>query len=279
MNADRDVGTFSVPVPSGVTLTNIGFHDVTYHDGDGSGSINFSAADWTAVQGASDVTWSTETQAQNDRANAIRWGTMYSFRFDADAAPVTGSISMGLWRIGVPAAIVGSGDVPGGGGPVTSFCFGSGAFSACPCGNAGAPFHGCENSISTGGAQLSSTGTPSLSNDTLVLTSAGERATALSIFLQGDVEISPVNFGDGLRCADGNLKRLYVKSAVAGSVTAPALLDLSVSAQSAALGDVIPAFGTRILQVYYRDPDAAFCPDPPGSTFNSSNALRVVWSP
>ena len=33
-------------------------------------------------------TWSTQTYDQNENANALRWGTMYNFWFDADAPPV-----------------------------------------------------------------------------------------------------------------------------------------------------------------------------------------------
>jgi hypothetical protein len=29
--------------------------------------------------------------------------------------------------------------------------------------------------------------------------------------------------------------------------------------------------------VYYRDPIPTFCPNPPGGTFNVSNALRIDW--
>mgnify|MGYP001482826649 CR=1 FL=1 len=145
--------------------------------------------------------------------------------------------------------------------------------------NSGAAGHGCDNSASTGGALLTASGNPSLSADTLVMTSAGERPTALSLFMQGDTEIAPVFFGDGLRCTGGNLKRLYAKNASGGSVAAPTGVDLSVSARSAALGDVIPSGGTRLYQVHYRDPISTFCPDPPGSTFNVSNGLRVLWGP
>jgi hypothetical protein len=88
-----------------------------------------------------------------------------------------------------------------------------------------------------------------------------------------------VNFGDGLRCAGGTLKRLYSRNAVGGTVTAPQGADPSITARSAALGDTIPANGTRIYHVYYRDSSASFCPNPPGSTFNVSNGLRVLWAP
>jgi hypothetical protein len=40
---------------------------------------------------------------------------------------------------------------------------------------------------------------------------------------------------------------------------------------------VILAGQERIYQVYYRDPNLAFCAAPQGSSFNVSNALRVSW--
>ena len=69
-----------------------------------------------------------------------------------------------------------------------------------------------------------------------------------------------------------------MKDAFGGSVTAPGLLDPTISARSAALGDVIPAFGTRLLQVYYRDPDPVFCPDPPGSTLTNNESRLYLTS-
>jgi hypothetical protein len=160
------------------------------------------------------------------------------------------------------------------------FCFGDGSgTAACPCGNNGWALHGCENSVATGGAVLSSTGTSSLSADTFVMYSSGESPTALSIFIQGDDEISAAVFGDGLRCVGGHLKRLYTKNASGGVVIAPFDGDPSVSARSTAIGDTIPGLGTRVYQVYYRDPDLSFCPSPTGSTFNISSGLRVTWYP
>lgn len=167
-----------------------------------------------------------------------------------------------------------------GNGDGTPFCFGDGAPAACPCGNNGSPGHGCQNSSSTGGALLEGEGGASLAADTVVLTSSGEKPTALSIFLQGDTDVDPAApFGDGLRCVGGTLKRLFVKNAVAGVVVAPSGADLSVSARSAAAGDPILAGEARSYQVYYRDSAPAFCPSPPGSTFNASQAVRLLWAP
>jgi hypothetical protein len=164
------------------------------------------------------------------------------------------------------------------GSVLVPFCFGDGSAGACPCGNNGSAGHGCQNSGGTGGSILFSSGVADLSADTLVHTATGERPTALSIFLQGDAAIAPVFFGDGLRCTGGVLKRLYVKNASSGVVTAPQAGDPSVSARSAALGDPIPAGATRNYQVYYRDGSASFCPAPLGSSFNASNGVTVIWT-
>ncbi len=52
MNADRACGSFSVPVPAGASLTNVGFHDMTYRNGDGLNSVNQTGTDWPATIGA-----------------------------------------------------------------------------------------------------------------------------------------------------------------------------------------------------------------------------------
>lgn len=100
-NSDRSGGSFSVPIPPGVNPTNIGFHDVDYHSGE-----PYSGTDWSVSVGAGSVTWETEAFATNQNANAIRWGTMYNFRFDANASPVNGSITMGLFKPGTPSALI-----------------------------------------------------------------------------------------------------------------------------------------------------------------------------
>jgi hypothetical protein len=141
----------------------------------------------------------------------------------------------------------------------TSLCEpGIDGVAACPCGNppSGAG-RGCQNSAATGGAVLSAFGIAYLSTDSLVFTTSGEKPTALSIVLQGPTSIpAGLVFGQGVRCVGGALKRLYTKTASGGSITAPnfGAGDSQVSVRSAALGDPIPAGGTRWYLVYYRDP-------------------------
>ena len=90
-NLDRAIQSFSIPLGCGITLSNLGFHAPANHPGfpnDGTvGDAGFSNAAWTANQTGSDVSWSAETLAQNPNANAIRWGTLYNFRFDSDKPP------------------------------------------------------------------------------------------------------------------------------------------------------------------------------------------------
>ena len=151
---------------------------------------------------------------------------------------------------------------------------------ACPCSNppSGAS-RGCDNSSGTGGASIAGVGDPSLANDTLSLSTANERPTAPSILLQGNAVLpAGAVFGQGVRCAGGTLKRMYVKTAVNGSIVAPAAGDLSLSARSAALGSVITAGQHRWYAVYYRDPIIlGGCPVSSG--FNSTPTLKVSWVP
>jgi hypothetical protein len=164
------------------------------------------------------------------------------------------------------------------GGPITSFCSGDGTLTtACPCANVGLPGHGCNNSSNTGGAMLCVAG--ATVPDSIVLTSKLEKPNVLSIFLQGNSNLSAgATFGDGVRCAGGALKRLYAKNADAtGTVAAPGMSDPSITARSAALGDPIPLGGTRYYQTYYRDPVLSFCPSPMGDSWNVSSAIAITW--
>ena len=116
------------------------------------------------------------------------------------------------------------------------------------------------------------------SPDTVVLTSSSENPAPLTIFLQGDASVSGgANFGDGIRCVGGNLKRLATKTASGGVAVYPQGGDLSITARSAQLGDPIPSGSTRYYQAYYRDVNAAFCPPPSGDAFNVSNGIFIVW--
>ena len=51
------------------------------------------------------ITWNTETFAQNQNANAIRWGTLYNFRFDADQPPQNANATVDFFKTGSPMTV------------------------------------------------------------------------------------------------------------------------------------------------------------------------------
>ncbi len=108
-NLDRSIQSFSVPVGCGVAVSNIGFHAPPNHPGfpnDGTvGNAGFSNAAWVSNQSSAALTWNTETFAQNQNANAIRFGTLYNFRFDSDRAPHAATATVGFFKTGQPITV------------------------------------------------------------------------------------------------------------------------------------------------------------------------------
>ncbi len=108
-NMDRGIQSFSVPIGAGVVLSNIGFHAPPQHPGwtgDGTvGNTGYSSAPWTQTQTGGALVWNTETFAVNQNANAIRWGTLYNFRFDSNRPPQTLNATVGFYKTGAPISV------------------------------------------------------------------------------------------------------------------------------------------------------------------------------
>jgi len=102
LNSDRCGGSFSVPMGAGVVVTNIGFHGSFAHSGEPYPNTAANPNAWAGVASAGAVTWTAPQAyvAPGDSANALRWGTMYNFRFDANVAPTTGAATIGLFKPG-----------------------------------------------------------------------------------------------------------------------------------------------------------------------------------
>jgi hypothetical protein len=90
------------------------------------------------------------------------------------------------------------------------------------------------------------------------------------VFLQGDALTTAV-FGDGLRCASGQLRRLATKATSAGSASYPQGSDPKISV----VGLVPPGGGVRYYQVFYRNANASPC----GTMFNITAGVSVIWQP
>ncbi len=94
-NSHRGVRLFSLPVGTSTAVSSIGFRDVDCHSGE-----PHSNTDWPGVVSAGILGWETSTFETNVNANAIRWSTLYNFRFNADQPPVDGFATLGLFRPG-----------------------------------------------------------------------------------------------------------------------------------------------------------------------------------
>jgi hypothetical protein len=101
-NSDRAGQAFSVPLPAATTVVSgsLGFHDVDYLNGE-----PYSSADWTATASGSSVTWNTATYATNPNANALRWDTIYNYRFDCNKPPSGGVATLTLFKPGTPGSV------------------------------------------------------------------------------------------------------------------------------------------------------------------------------
>lgn len=83
MNASRSADRLTVRFATGTTITGVGFHGVAAHSGE-----PYDTAAWPGVISADMVQWAAPAfPSAPQNANALRWGTMYSFWFEADRGP------------------------------------------------------------------------------------------------------------------------------------------------------------------------------------------------
>jgi hypothetical protein len=120
LNSHRSVGSFTVPVGSGAGVINIGMSHPMSHSGE-----PYSNTAWTGQFLGDRVVWNTDSFATNANANAIRWGTTYSFWYESTNAPEAKSATVGLFRPGAQAdpLVNVCGPIGGTGSPiVTNYC-------------------------------------------------------------------------------------------------------------------------------------------------------------
>src|SRR2546421_5102129 len=111
-NLDRGIQSFEVVFQTlGLPpLFNIGFHAPPQHPGfphDGTlGDAGYSSTPWDVTEGVNNsITWSTETFATNQNANAIRFGTLYNFRFDSNFPPSGTTANISFFKTGPPVSV------------------------------------------------------------------------------------------------------------------------------------------------------------------------------
>jgi len=277
MNSDRSVGSVAIPIPAGVNVTNIGFHDVAYHSGDGIGNVNHDGTDWPSNLAGGFLTWATTPFGTNQNANAIRWGTTYNFRFDADVAPATGDVTLGQFKVAGTHVVNGL-PVPGPVPPAfEAFCSGTPLdpthTTQCPCANSGVLGNGCAHSFSSFGANLAASG--SAPADNVLLTASNTPGTAFALFMQHDA-VGDTTFHDGVLCAAGNLVRLRGRNASGGVAYFPDsnfAVDQTITLSQRG-GVTVGSGARRYYAAFYRNASTTFCPP---ATANVTNGWVIDW--
>lgn len=109
LTSDLAGGSLEVPLQTGTSASGLYFHAPASHSGE-----PYSNAAWIATEGATAVRWETdEPYNENPNANALRWGTLYNFAFEADAPPKSGELTLGLFKPGTPQSVPVAALVPG----------------------------------------------------------------------------------------------------------------------------------------------------------------------
>ena len=90
LDLSGNAGSLTIPVASDVTVTNINFHAPEIH------SVAYSNDAWSSVRDGEGVTWTTLDHSFGGASNPLRWGWLYNFGFDTDAAPETGTAILGV---------------------------------------------------------------------------------------------------------------------------------------------------------------------------------------
>ncbi|MFN0244243.1 MAG: hypothetical protein ACKVWV_15245 [Planctomycetota bacterium] len=282
-NATSHAGAraFRIALSPGVHITSAGFHDVAYHGGDGPGGVDVDGADWTLEHAQPHLRWHTQSFAENPSANALRWRSLYNFRFDANSAPIPGAATITSFRgdTAVNARVLVPSAAPFLGG---TFCFGDGSLAtACPCAlpntvpsPSGAADAGCANSFEQSGARLRGFG--STSPDHVVLQATELPPTAFTQFFVGSgVDAAGFAVGDGVRCVAGTLVRFGSQNSLLGTATYP-VAGRAPAVPLSIVGATPPGSGaTARYQALYRNPVAGFCSS---GTINLTNATAIVWN-
>jgi hypothetical protein len=96
MNSHAAVRSFAIPRAAQVSMFSLGFHDVDYHSGE-----MIDGTDWETSISSTEIMWSTSSFASNPNANALRWGSLYNFRFDSPSPPHRRRATLGTFRTGL----------------------------------------------------------------------------------------------------------------------------------------------------------------------------------
>lgn len=108
LTSDRGVRSLSIFMGADPSPSNFEFHDVDYHSGE-----PYDGAEWQLNVGGASFQWRcAQDFAENPNANAVRWGTMYTFSWESAATPWILGFGMGLFKPGPNGSIAVQGWIP-----------------------------------------------------------------------------------------------------------------------------------------------------------------------
>jgi len=288
LTSDRSGRSFRIPLPADAIVTNAAFHGVPYHSGE-----PYSNTPWNIVwaPGASEIAFQApQTFAQNPNANALRWDTVYNFRFDCNVPPVAGSATIDLFRPAVvpatdPGSLLANTRVPNpvGGGtfnPPNDLCANASNVAA------GQTFFATINATTDGPdepAGCADSGYTNIGNDVWYRWTNGLQAGTATISTCGsgfDTKMAvynnacPTTGGTTLACNDD--------SASCGAGSSQSSLTFNAAANTSYLiriggfqeGANPPASGTGTLTIVPPGP-----PPPPPPPSNDDCATGAEWIP
>lgn len=107
MNSDHSARSLSIRLP-GASFSNGFFHDVDNHSGElasGEGNSPLKTDDWTQTIASDTIRWATSDFATDPAANALRWGTAFTFAVDTDIYPGDARITIEPYKAGGPSSL------------------------------------------------------------------------------------------------------------------------------------------------------------------------------
>ena len=108
LNSHQSAESVTIPYTAGLSITDLGFHDVEHHSGE-----PLDGTDWDITTDNDEIVWAcTESFVDNEDANALRWGSLFNFRFVCNAPPIDGDFTIGLFRPGTESSVTTTISIP-----------------------------------------------------------------------------------------------------------------------------------------------------------------------
>ena len=253
LTSDQAAASFVLPLDCNVSVSNAEFRGVSRHSG-----TPWDNTPWSISTAGGQLTFEcTQAYGQNQNANALRWGELFNFSFEADASPVPATIGIGLFKPGSTMTLLASAEGPCQGGPclqgMSNYCIGA------------------SNSFNQVGCSMGGLGTTSLSANDLVLQSYNSAPNQNGIFFYGP-GLAQNPFGDGFLCVSGAITRANSPTSSDFFGFNQLVVDNTAEPFDAGAGQ-LTAGSTFYIQYWYRDPGAG------GSGFNLSDGLQATFCP